>query len=274
MFKRLLEPFRDIINFVRKHWLFTGIVTIMYLLSNLDGAISFLERFSSHPSPPPTLGESAEGPIEKRSNDDRYKNRCAGAKFDILSDDLNEVGGERFLFPDKYDDHIASPAGRLFQGSKKTNWECGFPFEATISAVPKKESSIGLFLEFGGIFKVILGDGDRRSIKVEKNDRGDRGPWTQVYRTYLPAEIELNKEIVLTVKAKMEEGKILLKVEIIHSGRKDPVILIIPPFRPQGVSLEAHTKGDFRVGINDYRYQGFGSLVRLDTLSIKEGMSW
>lgn len=274
MFKRFLETIRHIINFVRKHWFITGFVTIVLLLSNLDGAISFIERFLPHPSPPPTLGESVEGPIQKRANDDKWEKQCSGARFDIL-DDLDGVGGERFSFPDKYDDHIASPAGNLYQGLMKTSWRCALPFIATISATPKKTESIGLFLEFENVFKVIVGDGDKRSIKIEKNDGGDRGPWTSFYRRYLTEELQTNKEVTLTIKAKIEGGLVRLWVEIVQPGQAKPVIIDdIPLFIPEGITLETHLKEFFRVGINDSFYKGEGSWVRLGTLSIEENSGW
>jgi len=229
---------------------------------------------NASPSSLPVLSEETENFIERRVNDEKDENKCQGSRFDIIND-LSDVGGERFSFPDKYDDHIASPAGNLYQGSKKTSWECALPFIATVSGTPKKTESIGLFLEFENVFKVIVGDGDKRSIKIEKNDGGDRGPWAPFYRRYLAEELQINKEVTLTIKAKIEKGSVRLWVKIVQPGQAKPVIIDdIPPFIPEGITLETHLKEFFRIGINDSFYKGEGSWVRLGTLSIEENGGW
>lgn len=242
----------------------------------ITGAYSLMKAYfpvdtSKAPIPTPRVeGINSENPIEKRVFDQKEKYKCAGARFDIISD-LSSVGGENFIFPDASDNHVASPAGNLFQGSQKTSWECNLPLIATISATPEKVKSIGLFTEFENVFRVVVGDGDRRSIKIEKNDSGDRGAWTVVYRKYIE-ELQINREITLTIKAKTEDSKIHLWVGLSQPGLKEPIILDeIPYFSPQGISVDEHTSEKVRIGINDSFYKNQGTWVRLGTLSIVEG---
>jgi hypothetical protein len=169
-----------------------------------------------------------------------------------------------------YDDHVASPAGILFQGSKKTSWECNLPLISSVSVIPKSLKSIGLFWEFENIVKVLLGDGDNKSLKIEVNENGDRGPW-KAYKRYLDRRIEKNKEVILTTKLKVVDSSVVMVVEINQVGWSSPIIIDdIPPLKPAFL-LNVNMEKKIRVGISDSLYKGLGSLVRLQTLSIKTG---
>lgn len=220
---------------------------------------------------PQSLGVKTENPIEERVNNEKTDKKCDGAIFDILND-LSEVGGEHFSFPNKLDENITSVSGELYQGSRKTVWECHFPFTATLSVIPKGDKSIGLFFDVEGIDKLIIGDGDMKSIKVQKNDIGEMGEWGKFYRKYLDKPIVKNKELKVTNRQKIENGMIRSEIEIMQAGWNEPVVINdIPLFKPESVILNNDTSIKFRIGMNDWLYRGQGSNIRFQTLSIKEG---
>lgn len=211
---------------------------------------------------------SIENPLERRIYDEKYSALCEGAEFDIV-DELTEVGGERFIFPLKEDDHVASVSGELlYQGSYKTLWECSPPYIVKVEAVSISGPSVGLFLESENVYKITVGDGDRINLKIQRNDLGYRGEWETLLRDKLTEPIAEKEKVKLEIEEVLVGEWVELSIRVSHSG-KDAPDEFSARFIPHP-GIEGDSSRGFRVGINDSRYKGEGSLVRLETLSITE----
>lgn len=222
------------------------------------------------PTPFPTvvLGRSEEGSLEKRIYDEKNQGRCDGAVLSIV-DDLVEVGGERFNHPVSEDYYVVEvQKNKLYQGSYKTLWECNLPYSLKTIMIPISSESLGFFIEVENLYRLIIGDGDMRYIKLERNDSGHRGSWGKVFREKLLSEIESKKTVTVILGTEISDGWVNVDIEIYHSARATADVYSAR-FMPLTLNpLEKNYA--VRVGVNDFRYKGEGSLVRLETLSITE----
>lgn len=244
---------------------------ILFILSFIQPLLPDLNPTPSS-SPLPVLSDEAESEIERKLNEERVKQKCEGAQFDILKE-LDIIGNERFF---KEENGVSVRETENYQASVKTHWGCKMPFFAQVVAIPVSGPSFGLFFEYENVFKVIVGDGDRITLKVEQNKLGERKmDWTPVRdekgheRQKLGNPIEDGEEVTLVVKAKEKEGWVLLRVEIYHS-RFQSVEIFDYSFLPNAVNNKTGQKRALRIGINDFRYKGEGSIIDLKILSIEE----
>lgn len=221
-------------------------------------------------TPTGVLGQNkeVEGPLERRIYDEKNLGRCSGAAFNII-DELSEVGGERFVHPIPEDNNVVQvDINDLFQGSLKTLWGCNLPFSVRVKTIPISGQSLGLFIEIENLFKLILGDGDKISLKLERNDSGYRGAWKEISKEKLFSKIEDKKPLILVMSTSFSGEWISVTVEVYHSGKELPETFnweFVPP------TLDLLGRAyPIRVGLNDYRFKGEGSVVRLETLTITE----
>jgi hypothetical protein len=201
-------------------------------------------------------------------------NQCNGSQFDILSGKyFDQIGGERF---NTEEIGYSTRNTKTYQASSKTKWGCKIPFEARIVAFPVSGKSFGLFFEYENMFKVLIGDGDRKTLRVEENKFGYRGLWPELTdsvgkkRPSLINSIEDGEEVLLIIKVKAIDKKIILNLEINHS-KFQSIERFNFEFEPNGINYQTDQARNFRIGINDSRFKGEGSIVDLKTLSIKEG---
>lgn len=201
-------------------------------------------------------------------------NQCNGSQFDILSGKyFEQVGGERFNAENL---GYSARNTKEFQASSRTRWGCNIPFITTIVSYPVSGKSFGLFIEYENMFKVLIGDGDRKTIRVEVNKFGYRGLWPELKdstgkkRPSLINPVEIGEEVITTIKVKELNSKIVLNIEVLHS-KFQSVEKFDFEFEPTGINYKADQERNFRIGINDSRYKGEGSVIDLKTFSIKEG---
>lgn len=212
----------------------------------------------------------AESNLEK----DRVENKCRGAQFDIYSEDYFErVGNERFF---EEEIGVSAKETEYFQASNKSKWACKIPFIAQVVAIPLSGQSFGLFFEYEDVFRVLVGDGDRVTLKVEQNKLDDRKrKWQPVPDKYnkerqkLKNPIEDGEEVTLIVKAKESEGNIVLHIDVYHS-KYQSVEKFDYVFSPNAINIQAPQQRNFRIGLNDFRFEGTGSIIDLKTLSVEE----
>lgn len=122
-------------------------------------AVSSLVPPQTIPSPTLILStpQILESPLERERIKTISNAPCEGNSIDVLRE-FNPVEGKEILFQVDENDFtvVEPPKEGLFQGSKRYPFECSLPFLATISATPRKDASIGVFLEFEEVFKVYL----------------------------------------------------------------------------------------------------------------------
>lgn len=265
----------------RPYWGFAKIITYFVLIAFLgvpwlnsffqmisNGKKVLSSKTSSEESVVlPVIITEKEGPVEKRVYDEKSEKRCNGAVFDVVKDLEVASEAERLLVINPDDPEVVTAGGtKNFQGAYQSSFECNLPFVATISATPQGGTkSLGLFFEFRDIFKVLIGDGDMRAVKIQGNNKGERGEWGIISRQYLPKELEVGKEVLVTVRAKLAGSKIAVEVDVLRSGIDRPDVFILPGF---SVSTSTNVPRKFRIGINDYNYRGRGSVLRLTSFSV------
>ncbi|MBI2039571.1 hypothetical protein HYT18_00685 [Candidatus Microgenomates bacterium] len=202
---------------------------------------------------------------------------CEGIPVEIILEFNDVEGKEKFVYPDPHDlSVVAAPESDTFQAAKRYQFDCSLPWIATFSAIPRKNQSIGIFLEFEEVFRILIGDGDRLTWKVEKNDSGRKEKWAEVTRRKLgDANVTLDKQITVTLEATYKAGFIYLvfKMNYLPEGEvnyrwveyKDIL------FKPLAINLEDsfNQAQKFRIGINDYRFKGKGSEVKFGKFSVK-----
>ncbi len=244
-------------------------------IQNILGRVLGMATQFGETHPPKKVESPTPAPVLRDDFSlDRVNNKCRGAVFDILGGDLIPVGGERFYTEDQ---GYSTKSTKNYQAAKETKWPCSLPFSATVVSIPISGPSFGLYVEYLDMFKVLIGDGDRKTIRVEENKWNSRkDSWPQIRdlennkRPTLVNPIEDGEEVTLTIKAKAINGKILLHIDVFHSKFQshEPFDFEIVP---NGVNFQTDQPRPFRVGINDSRYKGYGSILDLKTLSIKEG---
>lgn len=218
---------------------------------------------------------SKEEEIEEKISDEYIKsNQCNNYPINIIGTKyILPIGSQRFHAENG--GYSASDT-KDFQASSETSWGCSLPFTAQIVSIPISGSSFGLSFEYFNMFKVVIGDGDRKTIRVEENKYGIRGAWPEIkdetgkIRPSLVNPIEDGEEVTLTIKAKHLDGKIKLNIVILHSKFKSKEEYNFE-FEPTAVNFQSDQSRKFRIGINDSRYKGEGSVIDLKTFSIKEG---
>ncbi|MCL5784592.1 MAG: hypothetical protein M1142_04550 [Patescibacteria group bacterium] len=219
-------------------------------------------------------------PIEKRTpmSDVRglksVDRPCQGESFDVIQQ-LDDVWGKERPFPaDPDDPDVISASGSAnFQVAKKYSFPCKAPFTAKLSFIPLKERSIGVFVEFEDVFKVLVGDGDRLTWKIEENSGNRKQPWLIRLREKMKnGPISLNKEATLILDAKPSLNGLDLKITFsyIPEGKSDRVFEYeTSAVKASVTDLINSPARTFRIGLNDFRYKGSGSEIRFGAFSVK-----
>lgn len=226
----------------------------------------------------PVLGRNApESILEQEKIKTILEAPCYGIPISITEEIFMDVPGKEKWIPSDENDLtvISAPENVQFQGTKRYPFECQLPWIATISATPRKPESIGLFLEFEETIKIIIGDGDRITWKVEKNDNGRREEWTRVKKEKLTnGKISVDKQFTVVIKTS-RNGKYTVDLELsinyIPEGKTDYIweAHVINNVRPKALNLDVNASHKFRIGINDWRFKGKGSELKLGTFSVK-----
>lgn len=214
--------------------------------------------------------DEEKDPILKRDYDQKYNNRCEGAEFDILGNAFLPVGGERFTVEEGENTVSVKETGG-YQAVVRTPWGCKLPFIARIRVYPKEGPSLGLIFEYEDMFRILIGDGDRKTIKVQQNKWNIRGEWPDVPldNDKLTNTIEDGEEVLVYVKSKVTNDEVLVEINIYHS-KYQSVETFNAHFIPTGANFNQEESRRFRIGMNDSFYNGLGSIIRMDTFSIKE----
>lgn len=204
-----------------------------------------------------------------------YTNPCQGESFEVIQQ-LDDVWGKEKPFSADVNDPsvISASESANSQVAKKYPYPCKPPWEVKLSFVPLKEQSIGVFIEYEDVFKVLLGDGDRQTWKIEKNDFGRKGPWAEFLKEKLfNGKISINKEVTIIISSKQKGNSLDLDIKFryVPEGKDDYI------WEERLVNVEAKATDlvgvsarPFRVGLNDSRFRGTGSEIQFGTFSIKE----
>lgn len=224
------------------------------------------------PSPSPELPKT---PLQNLRGLNSFDKPCKGEPFEII-EQLDDVWGKEKPYPADADDPsvISASESANSQVAKRYPYACKLPWEVRFSFVPLKEQSIGVFIEYEDVFKILLGDGDRQTWKIEKNDLGRKAPWTEVLKEKLVrGKISVNKEVtvVLTAKQKGNGLELNLKLRYVPEGTNDYI------WEERTINVEAKATDlvgipsrPFRIGLNDSRFKGSGSEIQFGIFSIKE----
>jgi len=88
-------------------------------------------------------------------------------------------------------------------------------------------------------------------------------------RQKLGNQIADGEEVTLEIKVKESDGKIVLHINVYHSKFQnvEPFDYV---FTPNAINIQAPQPRNFRVGLNDFRFKGTGSVLDLKTLSVDE----
>jgi len=244
-----------------------------FIYSPLFGiALDFIKK----EKPLPVEQKTQESSLERERVLSISESPCGGMSVDIIQEFSDVSGKEKLVQTDEDDPNVvAAPSDGNYQGVKRYPFECSLPWIATFSAIPRKDSSIGIFLEFEEVFKVLIGDGDRINWKVEKNDQGRKGVWTEVIREKLTkGKISIDRQMTIVIEARFIERavKLLFKINYVPEGGEYYVWEEHEDIQlqPKAINLETNPSQKFRIGINDWRFKGQGSEVKLGTFSIKE----
>lgn len=227
------------------------------------------------PAPFDKQGNSRKTPMQDVKGLESYSNPCNGELFDVVTQ-LDDVWGNEKPFPaDKTDPNVISASGSAnAQVTKRYPYSCKPPWEIKLLFVPLKEQSIGVFIEYEDVFKIILGDGDRQTWKIEKNDSGRKNPWTEVIKEKLTnGKISVNKEVTVNIVSKQIGNNLELSISFryVPEGKNDYI------WEERKVNFEAKATDlvglparPIRIGLNDSRYRGAGSEIQFGIFSIKE----
>lgn len=221
---------------------------------------------------PQELGINIEQFVIEKINDEYIKtNQCNNYVFDIVGTKyIKPVGSQRFTAEV---DGYSARGTEFLQASSETQWGCSLPFTAQLVVIPVKGSSFGLFVEYKDMFKILVGDGDRKTIKIEARKyilNGSKWVGITKNRPSLKNPIEDGEEVIITIKSKVEGERLLLHLDVYHSKFQSTESFDFELF-PNGVNFQIEQPRVFRIGINDSRYRGEGSIIDLKTFSIKEG---
>ena len=251
------------------------LILFAFFRSPFFGMISdFFGKEKSKPSS--TEAETQKSPLERERVLSISESPCEGMSVDITQEFGDVSGKEKLVKTDEDDPTVVSaPREGNYQGVKRYPFECSLPWIATFSGIPRKESSIGIFLEFEEVFKILIGDGDRINWKVEKNDQGRKGVWTEVIREKLTnGKISVDRQMTIVIEAGLvgRAVKLLFKINYVPEGEENYIWEKHEDirFQPKAINLETNPSQKFRIGINDWRFKGQGSEVKLGTFSVKE----
>jgi len=237
-------------------------MTSKILGSHSENSPSLVDQgFTPTPAP-----DTTENPIQKRMDDERVDSRCKGGTFyPILDFDI--VGEELFNYIDKQEQTISVEGLEKYQAEVRTQWECPMPFKVVLRFKSLGDESVGVFIEYQDIFKFIIGDGDKRTLRLKENDTGLRTDWRQVFEERLDFDIKKNEETILTLYAKEEGDEIVVKIIVQYASNEKPQEYLAR-FNPSKVITNSNQQRKFRLGINDWRYKGLGSKIQFDIFSV------
>lgn len=225
------------------------------------------------------LGDNRELPNERRNMDVQINNQCDGAIFYSPINDFKPYNRlEIFNHPDSGDLDIVNVDGtRYSQASVVSSFGCPLPLVATASATLIRGKSMGFFLEFENVIKVIIGDGDRRFIDLKVNRSGKRSGensgWVSIFdesgsgRPKLSQEIEWGTEVNLVVSVRSLGGDLEVGVQVYRNSSAEPIEFvkrITPNFNPR---LPVTKK--FILGVNESKYHGKESDIKMGSFSVK-----
>lgn len=227
------------------------------------------------PTPVDKLNIQPSTPLQDIRGLTSYDKPCNGEPFEVVTQ-LDDVWGNEKPFPaDKTDPNVISASGSAnAQVTKRYPYSCKPPWEIKLLFVPLKERSIGVFIEYEDVFKIVLGDGDRQTWKIEKNDSGRKNPWTEILKEKLTnGKISINKEVTINIVSKQIGNNLELDISFryVPEGKNDYI------WEERKVNFEAKATDlvglparPIRVGLNDSRYRGAGSEIQFGIFSIKE----
>lgn len=238
------------------------------------------EKVEPSPSLPPDLPEPSQrifAPLKEAQLSQENIQPCKGKKFNIIQD-LDNVQGKEIPFQvDPVDPSVVSASGSAnFQVTKRYPFLCDPPWVATFSFTPKKEFSVGVFFEYEDVFKITIGDGDRLTWLLQKNDQGSRRKdWTEVSKEKLvKGKIAIDREVTGEVTMqKIEGNQITLKLKLRYQPENSSTyewVEYIKSFKPEAADLIGNPARSVRIGLNDSRFKGEGTEVKFGYFSIRE----
>lgn len=230
---------------------------------------------STEPSPPNQKDELKKTPLQDVKGLNSFDRACRGDPLEVIQQ-LDDVSGKEKPFSaDNNDPSIVSASESAnSQVTKRYSFACKVPWELKLSFVPLKTQSVGVFVEYEDVFKILLGDGDRQTWKLEKNDLGRKSPWTEVLKEKLiNGKISVNREVTLIILSKQKGNNLELNIKIRYmpEGKNDYIWEErIVNFEAKATDLVGIPTRPFRIGINDSRYKGSGSEIQFGIFSIRE----
>ena len=150
-----------------------------------------------------------------------------------------------------------------FQSLMIYPFDCPLPLIATISATIRSEKSIGLIFEYGGVFQIVVGDGDKKAIRYKIDTQGIRNfGWVYVKHSgktltrWLKYDgIAFGSQVDLTVKITPRSENTLSVVSAInYRTSKSPYqqeTLESLDIDVQSFNLQQNNGRQIRVGVND-----------------------
>lgn len=224
---------------------------------------------------PNPSSEQPKTPLQNVKGLNSEDKPCVGKIFEVIQELDDVLGKEQPFIVDVNDRSTISASGSAnSQVTKRYPFTCKPPWEVRLSFAPLKEQSIGVFIEYEDVFKILLGDGDRQTWKIEKNDLGRKTSWSIAFKEKLVnGKISLNKEVTIIISAKPKGNSLDLNIKFRYTpeGKNDYI------WEERLVNIEAKATDligvparAIRVGLNDSRYKGVGSEIQFGSFSIKE----
>lgn len=160
-----------------------------------------------------------------------------------------------------------------YQSLMVFEFACELPLVATISAIIQSPQSIGLVFEYDGVLQILLGDGDKRSIRYKTHTmEARRYGWEYVYdkddhkiTQWIPDGVEQGSQIDLTiVMMPVGKGEIEIQVSLsyLHAVGEYTVETFPPVIvKAYNYNFQQNIGKYIRVGINDFLYKGNQSKI-------------
>ena len=229
---------------------------------------------SDIPKAPTQTPEPTKVPLEEERIKIIAEHPCEGYLVDILQDLDDALGVEKLIA--REGKIVSVPNTKPFQGSKIYPFACRANWIAKLTFTPKSNETVGVFLEWESVFKLLIGDGSMSSWLLEKNDQGRTQSLSRVERGDLSkGPISTDNEVTLTVIVTQEEKWINLsfKLDYVPLGKKDHEYTEVKNlrFKPDGINLLENPFQKFRIGLNDVQHMGTQSAVILNTFSVISG---
>lgn len=200
---------------------------------------------------------------------------CSGLSINIMQE-MSAVPGEKPYQADSLDLSVVSASDSAkYQVAKRYPFSCKPPWVATFTFIPLKTQSIGVFFEYEDIFKFLIGNGDRITWVLQKNDQGSRKiDWTEFAKQKLDkGNIATNKEVTIVINLlKIEGNFVVLHIKIRYfpeNSNSYEWVEFDERFNPSSIDLSADPTRSFRIGINESWFKGTGSEIKFNTFNVK-----